>query len=68
MKVREQAQRLEGKIETTQISMIANGDGPGGQCQGNPQGLIVIRTHTKVVTIIYRDINLHGCVVPLCHY
>jgi len=62
------SQRLEEKIETTQISMIANRDGPGGQCQENPQRLTVIRTHTKVVTMVYRDINLHGCVVSLCHY
>lgn len=68
MKAREQPQRLEEKRENTETSMIANGYGPGGKCQENPQRLTVMRTHTEVVTIIYRDINLHDCVVPLCHY
>lgn len=56
------------KKEATEISMIENGDMSGGKCQENLQRLTVMRTHMKALTTVYRDINLHGCVVSLCHY
>lgn len=38
--------------------MINNEDELGGECQGNLQWLIVLRTQMKVVTIIYRTLLL----------
>lgn len=43
-------------IKSTEIPMTDNEDELGGECQGNLQWLIVLRTQMKAVTTIYRTL------------